>query len=225
MDATGLSPTPKINRWLPYLAVFEFDVRYTMRSWVYRVWLLVSFLAAIGYLLYRFGVYHEAGIVQPASLLISDLLRWSVLGSIALIAVLAGSAISSERGTMADSVLSRGISRYQYFFGKLHARLVVVVGTFACMSLITLAGGYFLLHEDLSFGGSAIALLTILSLLAAVAICGVSFSAIFNSNDARGRYSVVRSVRHRRAFVFSPRTVPISWPIIEQSTADSSRLL
>jgi hypothetical protein len=36
-----------------------------------------------------------------------------VLGSITLIVVLTAGAISADRGTMADSVLSRGISRYQ----------------------------------------------------------------------------------------------------------------
>ena len=95
-----------------------------------------------GYLLYRFGISHEAGIVQPASKLISDLLRWSVLGSVALIIALTGGSISSERGIMADSVLSRGISRYQYFLGKWHARLIAVVGTFSIMGLLALTGSF-----------------------------------------------------------------------------------
>ena len=77
-----------------------------------------------------FGSYHEAGIIQSASLQISHLLRWIVLGSAVIICVLTAGSISSERGTMADSVLSRGISRHQYFLGKWHARLATVLGTF-----------------------------------------------------------------------------------------------
>src|SRR5205807_1919098 len=145
--------TAKINRWLPYWAVFQADLRQTLGSWVYRVWILVSLLAAVGYLLYHIGVYKEAGIVQSAARLISDLLRWSVLGSVTLIIVLTGGSISSERGIMADSVLSRGISRYQYFMGKWHARLVTVVGTFTLMGLTALVGSYFFLHEDLDIKG------------------------------------------------------------------------
>src|SRR5262245_18164581 len=126
---TAGKPVP-VNRWLPYWAVFQADMHQTVRSWVYRIWMLVSVLAAVGYLLYRFGLAHEAGIVQPASVLMGDLLGWTLLGSVTLIVVLTASSISSERGTMADSVLSRGISRHQYFLGKWHSRLATVLATF-----------------------------------------------------------------------------------------------
>ena len=43
-------------RFLPYWAVFQMDLHQTLRSWVYRVWVLLSLLAAVGYLIYRFGV-------------------------------------------------------------------------------------------------------------------------------------------------------------------------
>jgi hypothetical protein len=181
MDAPGVSKPIRINRWLPYWAVFQADVRQTLRSWVYRTWVLVSVLSAVGYLLYRVGVYREAGIIQNASTMVSDLLRWSVFGSVTLIIVLTAGSISSERGTMADSVLSRGISRYQYFFGKWHARLATVLGTFLVMGLLLLTASMFLLHEDLSWIGSLVALLTIAALLGAVISCGVAVSAIFNS--------------------------------------------
>jgi ABC-2 type transport system permease protein len=156
-------------------------MRQTLNSWVYRTWVLMTMLAVVGYLLYHVGVYREAGIVQQASKLISDLLRWTMLGSITLIVVLTGGCISSERGTMADSVLSRGISRYQYFMGKWHARLATILATFLAMGMITLIASYLLLHEDLSFLGSLVALITVASLLAVVVSCGVTISAMVNS--------------------------------------------
>jgi ABC-2 type transport system permease protein len=181
MDAVAEKKPITFNRWLPYWAVFQADVRQTLRSWVYRFWVLLSVLATVGYLLYRFGGYHEAGIVQSASLHVSQLLRWVVLGSAVIICVLTAGSISSERGTMADSVLSRGISRYQYFLGKWHARLATVLGTFLLLGLVTLVSALFLLHEDLSWDGSLVALLTVAVLLAAVITCGVTVSAIANS--------------------------------------------
>jgi ABC-type transport system involved in multi-copper enzyme maturation permease subunit len=181
MDAIAAKKPVRINRWLPYWAVFQADVRQTLQSWVYRVWVLVSVLAATGYLIYRFGPAHEAGIQQSAALFFSDLLRWTVLGSAALIVVLACGSISSERGTMADSVLSRGISRYQYFLGKWHARLVTVLGTFLAMGVLALVSSLFLLHEDLKIDGSLVALATVAALLAAVITCGVAVSAIANN--------------------------------------------
>jgi ABC-type transport system involved in multi-copper enzyme maturation permease subunit len=182
MDATLEKKKPiTFNRWLPYWAVLQADVHQTLRSWVYRVWVLVSLLAAGGYLLYRFGLSHEAGIVQPASNLVADLLRWTLLGSITLIVVLTAGSISSERGTMADSVLSRGISRHQYFMGKWHSRLATVLATFLIMGTLVLVAGVFLLHEDVSFTGSLVALGTVCAVLAAIITCGVTVSAMCNS--------------------------------------------
>ena len=45
MDATAPTKPAKINRWLPYWAVFQADLRQTLTSWVYRVWVLVSVFA------------------------------------------------------------------------------------------------------------------------------------------------------------------------------------
>ena len=161
MDATAATPVKHFKplRFLPYWAVFQMDIHQTTRSWVYRVWVLLSLLAAVGYLLYRFGAYREAGMVQPASELMSDLLRWTVLGSVTLIIILTAGSITSERGTMADSVLCRGISRHQYFLGKWTARLVSIIGTFFVLAGFVLFGTYFLLHDDhLSLIGSGVAL-------------------------------------------------------------------
>ena len=97
MDAPAPAKAVRIKRWLPYWAVLQADVRQTLGSWVYRAWVLVFVLAAVGYLLYRVGVYREAGIVQHASNLISDLLRWCVFGSATLIIVLtAGSSARAK---------------------------------------------------------------------------------------------------------------------------------
>lgn len=181
MDAPQPKKPIAINRWLPYCAVFQADFNATLRSWVYRVWVSVSILAATGYLLYRLGAYKEAHLVQIASAFVSDLLRWTVLGSVTLIVVLAAGSISAERGTMADSILSRGISRHQYFLGKWHARLAAVLLTFLVMSALVLTSGLFFLHEDLSLTGSLFALATVAALLAAVVTCGVTVSAMATS--------------------------------------------
>jgi ABC-type transport system involved in multi-copper enzyme maturation permease subunit len=184
MDAAVSAKPVAINRWLPYWAVFQADVRQTLQSWIYRTWVLLSLLATAGYLLYRYAPYHEAGLIQSAAGYLSDLLRWTLLGSAALIVVLTGGCISSERGTVADSVLSRGISRYQYFLGKWHARLAAVLVTYLFMGMIGLTGSLIFLQEDLSALGSIVALLTVAALLGAVISCGVAVSAIANSTLA-----------------------------------------
>jgi hypothetical protein len=180
MDAPEPRKPVPIKRFLPYWAVFQADVRQTIRSWVYRTWVLLSVMIAVGFLLYRLGLYREAGMLQPTNL-IGDLLRWSMLGSVTLIIMMTAGAISSDRGTVADSILCRGISRYQYFMAKWHARLVTVLGTFLVLGSLLLVSSAILLQQDLSLVGSAVALLTVTVMLAAVITCGVTFSSITNS--------------------------------------------
>jgi hypothetical protein len=162
--------------------VLQADVGQTLRSWVYRAWVLLSVAAAVGYLLYRLGADREAGMVQPASRLISDLLRWTVFVSVTLIIMLTAGSISSERGNLADSVLSRGISRYQYFLGKWHARLLTVLGTFFLLAGLMLTGSFLLLHQDLTPHGSVAAVVTVAALLATVITWGVTISALSSSS-------------------------------------------
>src|SRR3954451_19751134 len=162
MDTPPAAKPYRVNRFLPYWAVLQADVNQTLRSWVYRVWVLLSLLAAVGCLLYRFGAYRVAGLRPSASDLMSELLHWTVLGSVTLIIILTGGSISAERGTLADSVLSRGISRYQYFLGKWHARLAAILGTYFVLAALVLAGSFLLLHdEELSVSGSIAALCTV----------------------------------------------------------------
>ena len=181
MDQAIASKPVRIVRWLPYFAVLQADMHQTVRSWVYRTWVLISLLGAVGYLLYRFGVANEARIIQPASDWISDLLLWMLFESVTLIVVLAAGSISSERGTMADSILSRGISRYQYYTGKLHARLITVLVTFYIQGLLIVAAGCFFLHEDHSIDGCILAITTIAALLVFVISCGVAVSAMIDT--------------------------------------------
>jgi ABC-2 type transport system permease protein len=185
MDASPPVVTLRFNRFLPYWAVLQTDMRQTLRSWVYRLWVFVTILAAGGFLLYRVGLHREAGIIQSAATQCGELFRMMVVGSLALVVVLAVSAISAEKGTVADSVLSRGISRYQYFLAKWHARLVVVTLTFSLLAAGVLLGGYFLFkadsESDLSLIGGLAAVVAVTAVLAMIVSWGVVIGALTNS--------------------------------------------
>ncbi len=181
MDAiTAIAPTRvRINRLLPYWAVFQADLKATFNSWIYRVWLLLSLGVLVGYLLYRFGARHIAGMIQSAPDTMGDLMHWVIYGSLTLIIAITAGAICSERGSMADSILCRGISRYQYFLGKWHARLVLILGTFFVKNILAMIGAYFLLHsEAITIHGSLVAMLVVASMLVFVITFGVSVSAM-----------------------------------------------
>jgi hypothetical protein len=78
--------------------------------------------------------------------------------------------------------LSRGISRIQYYLGKWHARLLVVLATYFALGAALIAACIFLLRDgQLSLPGSAIALVSVAGLLLVVISCAVAVSAICNN--------------------------------------------
>jgi len=81
-----------------------------------------------------------------------------MFGTGLLVVVLTVGGVSAERGTLADSVLSRGISRYQYFLAKLHSALFSVVVTFTVLTGGVLLASHFMVQEDISWRGSLVAL-------------------------------------------------------------------
>ena len=180
MDATATRTPIRFNRLLPYWAVLQTDLSQTAHSWVFRLWVLLSLLSAAGYGLYKYGIHHEAGIVQSASMQTGDLLRGVAVASLAFVALLSVSAVSSERSTVADAVLCRGISRYQYFMAKWHARTAVVLAAFTVLSAIVLTGYHYLLDPDLTLGGGVAATAIALAALACVIAWGVTIGALAN---------------------------------------------
>jgi hypothetical protein len=184
MDAQPPVVTLRFNRFLPYWAVLQTDLRQTVRSWVYRLWVLMTVLAAGGFLLYRVGLHQEAGMLQSAAAQSGDLFRIMIIGSLALVVVLAVSAVGAEKGSVADSVLSRGISRHQYFLAKWHARLVVVGVTFAVLAAGVLLASHYLFRSDaeadLSLAGGLAAVVAVVAVLAVIVSWGVTIGALAN---------------------------------------------
>ena len=178
MEAPTPAPTIRFNRFLPYWAVLQTDLRQTLRSWVYRLWVLMCLAAAAGSVLYKVGVHREAGIVQAASVQTGDLLRGLVVASLGLVALLAVGSIGAERATVADAVLSRGISRHQYFLAKWHARVVVVLTTFAALAAVVLAAHHVLFDPDLTVTGGLAAVAMVSAVLLVVVSWGVTIGAL-----------------------------------------------
>jgi len=181
MDATAAVKPLRRNRWLPYWAVLTMDVRQMVRSWVFRMWFLASVILSVGYLLHRAAIY-QTGIIERASNYMAELLQFALLVGSTLVVILTAGTISSERGIIADSVLSRGISRYQYFLGKWHARLVVILGSFLLLGTAIVVSSCFLLrNDDVSWSGTAVALLLVAAVLAVVVSLGVAMSSLCQS--------------------------------------------
>ncbi|MFL5329253.1 MAG: ABC transporter permease [Gemmataceae bacterium] len=181
MDMMPILTAAKYHRWLPYYAVLKTDLRSTPRNWVWRTWVIASLIATSLYLTHKFAVYRETHIVQTVDKVVGNLLHWSALGTTTLVMAFAAGAIAAERGSLADSVLCRGISRYQFFLAKLHARLISVLCTYLFFGggILILCG--YLFPGLVTWTGCAAALGALAAMLAAIVCCGLTVSALCNS--------------------------------------------
>jgi hypothetical protein len=168
-------------RWLPYAAVLQTDLRATPKNWIWRVWVIASLVAASLYLTHKFAVYREARFVQTVDKVVGNLLNWTALGTVTLVIAFSSGAIAADRGAVADSILCRGISRYQFYLAKLHARLISVLGTYLFLGGGLLTASAFLFPGMVTPTGYIAALGSLAMVLAAVVCCGVAASALCSS--------------------------------------------
>lgn len=181
MDTPSTSISVQYYRFLPYLAVLQTDLKQTPSNWVWRTWVGASLMAAALYLTHRFSIYREVKIVETVDKVIANLLHWTALGTVTLIVVFTSGAIATERGTLADSVLCRGISRYQYFLAKLHSRLIAVLGTFLMLTLGVITFAAIAFPGILTVTGCLAVICAMAAILTVVVCFGITTSALCGS--------------------------------------------
>ncbi len=182
MDATNTTAVSlRFYRFLPYWAVLQTDLRQTTRNWVWRTWVFASMGAALLYLTHRFAVFKEANFVVTVDNVVSKLLHSVALGTVTLVVAFCSGAIATERGSLADSVLCRGISRYQYYLAKLHSRLISVLGTYLLMAITVMSIAAFVFPGIMTMTGCAAALGALAAVLAAIVCISVTTSALCGS--------------------------------------------
>lgn len=178
MDAPTIPISVRYYRFLPYLAVLQTDLKQTPKNWVWRTWVGASLIAAALYLTHRFAIYREVKIVETVDKVIGNLLHWTALGTVTLIVAFTSGAIATERGVLADSILCRGISRFQYFLAKLHSRLISVLGTFLILTGCVITFAAFVFPGLVTMTGCFAVLGALCAVLTAIVCLGVATSAL-----------------------------------------------
>ncbi len=158
---------------MPYLALLEADLAAMARSWVVRIWLL---LTAVQSLAVTLGALSEGNAADAlAGLLGTFPVIWSTFAII-----VSSGAISSEAGVVADSILSKAVSRYEYILAKLTSRLMTVLGLY----LVVILPPVYIIsrhaQDGLDGAGVAWAVLLIATTLVLLTSLALTFSALIN---------------------------------------------
>lgn len=205
--------------------MFTTDLASVARSWVLRAWFVLTVLVTLVTMLdhgdpqttsQKPGGAVLAALLHPVDTTtgeahtLRELLKFYIVIWVSFVIVLTGGTVSSELGVVADSVLSRGISRWQYYLGKWTARLTAVLGVYLLVMVPTalvlwvssgpaapvdksVAQAEFeseepgvepaplVLRRSHSLAGVAFAVAEVAALLAFVVTCSIAFSASFGS--------------------------------------------
>ncbi len=159
-----------------YLHLLRLDVEQMARSWLVRAW-IVLLVAPAGFAVVVAATEQELASETLAAYMAVVLapLSWLV------VAVLSASAVSGEANVIADSILSRSVTRRAYIWSKISARLGVFLGVYVA---VTVPLAYLVLRyaeNDAQIEGVAWGLLMVASLLVFLAAFGIALSAIFRS--------------------------------------------
>lgn len=160
---------------MAYVTLLEADLRSLARSWVVRIWLALTFLFALVLVLSAPGDGLAAS-EALANLLATYPLVWSTF-----VIVVSAGAVSSEAGVLADSILSKAVTRYDYLLAKESARVLAVIAIYLVVVLpATYLVARYAVVDDLSARGVVWALAVVAAILFLLTTVGVAFSTLFN---------------------------------------------
>ncbi len=159
-----------------FLAILRYDLLQLTRSWVARVWipLLVGpalFLVAVA------ASQNELASETMGAYIAAVLAPLSALA----VAVLSSSAISGESGIIADSIMSRSVTRTEYISAKIIARIGFTLVVYLA---VIIPFTYLIIRyaaADTSLGGVVAGVLMVGLLLVFLAAFGLTMSTVMSN--------------------------------------------
>ena len=164
-----------------FLAILRYDIAQLARSWLVRIWILLLVVPAAFW-----------GVVAAAEgELASETLAFYTGFVLAPLSVFAGTfiavgAIAGEASVIADSILSRSVTRMEYMSAKIVARLGVMLGIYLG---VMLPFSYLIIRyavPDTTTGGVIVGLMMVGALLAFLAALGIALSTLMRNTLLAG---------------------------------------
>lgn len=133
MDSTA--ETSKLGtKMMPYLAILEHDLRALWQSRLVQLWLVATALLTLMLTLSNWSQF------QDATLIASLLFPYLVFPWFFVVVVLGVSPVSGPRAeALADGILSRPVSRYEYLLGAWSARVLIVLSVYLVVTVPAIA--------------------------------------------------------------------------------------
>ncbi len=119
---------------MPTLAIFTYELRGLLASWLVRLWFVATALLAF------FTVGGNWGHLESAPLIASLLFSYLVFPWFLVVIVLGISPITGSRlESLADGILSRPVTRYEYLLASWAARVAIVLAVYLVVMVPSIA--------------------------------------------------------------------------------------
>jgi ABC-type transport system involved in multi-copper enzyme maturation permease subunit len=122
------------RRMMPFLAIFQHDLRTLWASWLVRLWLAATAVLTLMLTAANWAQFRDA------TLIASLLFPYLVFPWFFVVVVLGVSPVSGARAeVLADGILSRPVSRYEYLLAAWLARVLLVWSVFLVVTVPAIA--------------------------------------------------------------------------------------
>lgn len=159
-----------------FLAILHYDLSQLTHSWLVRIW--VALLVVPAFFLVAVAANEQELASETMAAYIAAVL--APLSGLA-VAILSAAAISGESGVVADSILSRSVTRTEYMAAKIISRLGF---TAAIYVLVTVPFAYLVTRyasDDATVSGVIAGLMMVGVLLIFLAALGITMSTLLTN--------------------------------------------
>lgn len=159
-----------------FLAILRYDMGQLSRSWLLRIWVTLLVVPA-GFLVVVSATQKELASETMAAYIGAVLAPLSALA----VAVITSGAVAGESAIVADSIMSRSVTRAEYLWAKIVSRIGVTLFVYL---VVTVPFAYLVSRyaaRDTSAAGIASGLLMVAVLLCFLAALGITLSTVMRN--------------------------------------------
>ena len=156
---------------MPFLAIVEVDLQNLFRSRITYAWLIV------GVFLQFIRVVSIPSIIGTSVIVVQGLGDFISIWSMLIIGITA-SAVSSETGELADSIMSKSVKRHDYIMAKFTSRIMYVMTIYLLISAVLVGASMRMLDNDYDMNGLVVGLLLVALALIMLTTLGVTVSLV-----------------------------------------------
>lgn len=162
------------RRVTPFLAIMQADFKSLIKTKITYAWLIA------GIFLQALRVISMPAVVGTSFTIVTGFADFIYIWSLFIIATTA-SAVSSESGELADSIMSKSVKRYDYILAKFSSRISYVMVIFLTITAVLVGSSIRMLdnnHEVIGLFSTILFIALIVTMLTAL---GVAISTLTSS--------------------------------------------